>query len=103
MEDNAFIIENWNEFSEKFASMVNNWEEEKRNLLNRIASILEEKIKPEIPVDTSTLAESFFPYVSVGGADDYASYSTNLEYALYVNDGHVQQQSRASKIPFSRW
>lgn len=63
MEDNAFIIENWNEFSEKFASMVNNWEEEKRNLLNRIASILEEKIKPEIPVDTSTLAESFFPYV----------------------------------------
>lgn len=92
MAESDFTIEGLDEFIERFSSMIDNWEAEKRKLLNRIATVLEANIKPEIPVDTSRLADSFFPFIEVGGADDIVEFGTNVEYALYVNDGHVQHK-----------
>lgn len=64
-------------------------EEKKIELLRKIGDIMEEEIAPNIPVDTSRLVSSFT--VSVTGAES-VEYSTNVEYALYVNDGHVQHK-----------
>lgn len=61
-------------------------------LLNKIGNILDAEIKPLVPVDTSTLADSFSFYVDVSGSLGSVEYGTNVEYALYVNDGHVQHK-----------
>lgn len=87
--DSDFSIEGWDEFVEAFAGLVDKWEEKKVILLKRIGNIMEEEIAPLIPVDTSHLVSHFS--VSVAGAES-VSYATNVEYALYVNDGHVQHK-----------
>ena len=48
-----------------------------------------EEITPLIPVDTSNLVSKFQIGVIT---PDYAEVGTNVEYALYVNDGHVQHR-----------
>jgi hypothetical protein len=83
-----FEIEGWDEFVKAFAGLVDKWDEKKKVLLGRIGAIMEAEILPLIPVDTSRLAGSFS--IEVGG--DYVAYGTNVEYALYVNDGHVQHK-----------
>lgn len=89
MADAGFEIEGWDEFVEAFAEFVDCWEAKKIELLQRIGNIMEEEIAPNIPVDTSRLVSSFT--VSVSGSES-VQYSTNVEYALYVNDGHVQHK-----------
>lgn len=89
MAETDFVIEGWDEFVEAFASLIDKWEEKKIILLQRIGNIMEEEIAPNIPVDTSRLVSSFT--VSVTGSES-VQYSTNVEYALYVNDGHVQHK-----------
>lgn len=89
MAETDFVIEGWDEFVEAFASLIDKWEEQKIILLQRIGNIMEEEIAPNIPVDTSRLVSSFT--VSVTGSES-VQYSTNVEYALYVNDGHVQHK-----------
>lgn len=89
MADSDFSVEGWDEFTRAFASVIDRWEEKKIILLQRIGNIMEEEIAPNIPVDTSRLVSSFT--VSVSGSES-VQYSTNVEYALYVNDGHVQHK-----------
>lgn len=89
MVDADFNVEGWDEFVSSFSRLVDRWEEKKRILLQRIGNIMEEEISPLIPVDTSNLVSKFS--VSVSGSDT-VDYSTNVEYALYVNDGHVQHR-----------
>lgn len=89
MADAGFEIEGWDEFVEDFACLIDKWEEKKIILLQRIGTIMEQEIKPLIPSDTSRLEGSFT--VSVTGSES-VQYSTNVEYALYVNDGHVQHK-----------
>lgn len=89
MSDSGFEIEGWVEFVEAYSKFIDKWEEKKIVLLQRIGNIMEEEIKPLIPVDTSNLVDKFT--VSVTGSES-VSYSTNVEYALYVNDGHVQHK-----------
>lgn len=89
MADSDFSVEGWDEFTKAFASVIDRWEEKKIILLQRIGNIMEEEIAPNIPVDTSRLVSSFT--VSVSGSES-VQYSTNVEYALYVNDGHVQHK-----------
>ncbi len=84
-----FSIDGWDEFALAFQALVDKWEEKKIVLLQKIGSIMEEEITPFIPVDTSRLVSSFS--VTVGGAKS-VEYSTDVEYALYVNDGHVQHK-----------
>lgn len=89
MADSGFEIEGWEEFVEAYSSLIDKWEAKKVELLRKIGNIMEEEIAPNIPVDTSRLVSSFT--VSVSGSDS-VQYSTNVEYALYVNDGHVQHK-----------
>ena len=77
---------------ECFEALIDKWEEKKVVLLNKIGNILDAEIKPLVPVDTSRLADSFSFYVDVSGSLGSVEYGTNVEYALYVNDGHVQHK-----------
>lgn len=84
----CFEVEGWDEFVNAFASLVDKWAEKKEILLNRIGNLMRHEISPLIPVDTSRLLSSFS--IEVGG--DCVSYYTNVEYALYVDEGHVQHK-----------
>ena len=88
-DQSDFSVDGWEEFTEAFASVIDRWEEKKIILLQKIGNIMEEEIAPKIPVDTSNLVSKFF--VSVNGSES-VQYATNVEYALYVNDGHVQHR-----------
>lgn len=92
MEDSGFSIVGWDAFVEQFSNMIDNWESEKQKLLNKIGNIIASEVMPFIPVDTSRLVDSFFVNVQVGGAEDFVEYGSNVEYALFVNDGHVQHK-----------
>lgn len=89
MAGSDFTVEGWDEFTLAFQALIDRWEQKKIGLLQHIGNIMEEEIKPLIPVDTSRLESSFS--VTVGGSES-VEYSTNVEYALYVNDGHVQHK-----------
>lgn len=89
MSDADFRIDGFDEFVKRFSNMVDKWEEKKAVLLKRMGNIYHEEVIPLVPVDTSRLVDSIF----VGGVeDDSIEVGTNVEYALYVNDGHVQHK-----------
>lgn len=92
MAESDFTIEGLDDYIKAFEKLIDKWDEKKKLLFEKIGLILEREIKPFIPVDTSRLADSFFIRVDVGGAFEYVEYATNVEYALYVNDGHVQHK-----------
>ena len=58
---------------------------EKTSLLNNIGSQLSNKVKQYTPVDTGQLRNSIHHTI----ADDAVSITTNVEYAPYVDLGHV--------------
>lgn len=87
-----FEVFGLDELIECFEALIDKWEEKKVVLLNKIGNILDAEIKPLVPVDTSRLADSFSFYVDVSGSLGSVEYGTNVEYALYVNDGHVQHK-----------
>lgn len=90
-DDLGFSIEGWDEFVERFADLVDAWEAKKRVLLQRMGNIFHASVIPHVPVDTSRLVDSIF-VVEDGIPQDYVEVGTNVEYALYVNDGHVQHR-----------
>lgn len=84
-----FEIPGWDEFVARCEGVVDKWEDKKKLLLQKMANICLEEISPLIPVDTSNLVSKF----QVGVVTpDYAEVGTNVEYALYVNDGHAQHR-----------
>jgi hypothetical protein len=89
--DLGFSIEGWDEFVENFAEFVDKWEAKKAELLNRMGSIYQRDVQSNVPVDTSRLVDSIFVFTD-GIPQDYVEVGTNVEYALYVNDGHVQHK-----------
>lgn len=89
--DVEFVVEGWDEFVENFAEFVDKWADKKRILLERMANIYHAEMIPHVPVDTSRLVDSFFVF-GEGIPQDYIEVSTNVHYALYVNDGHVQHK-----------
>lgn len=90
MADSEFTVEGWEEFSENFMRLVDKWEEKKTILLkNKIAPIMAAEIAAKIPTDTDRLRSSFS--ISVCGSES-VSYSTNVHYAIYVDEGHVQHR-----------
>lgn len=89
--DLGFSIEGWAEFVERFAELVDKWEDKKGKLLERMGNIYHAEIIPNVPVDTSRLVDSIFVF-GEGIPQDYVEIGTNVEYALYVNDGHVQHR-----------
>lgn len=89
--DLGFSIEGWGEFVERFADLVDKWSDKKKILLERMGNIYHAEIIPNVPVDTSRLVDSLFVFGD-GIPQDYVEVGTNVEYALYVNDGHVQHR-----------
>ena len=89
--DLGFTIEGWDEFVENFAELVDMWDAKKRKLLERMGNIYHSEVIPHIPVDTSRLVDNFFVF-GEGIPQDYVEVGTNVHYALYVNDGHIQHK-----------
>lgn len=89
--DADFTIEGWDEFVKSFAGLVDKWGDKKALLLQRMGNILHEEIIPHVPVDTSRLVDNIFVF-GEGIPHDYIEVGTNVKYALFVNDGHVQHR-----------
>lgn len=89
--DLGFSIEGWDEFVNRFANLVDKWDTKKKVLLERMGNIYHAEVIPNVPVDTSRLVDSIFVDTS-GIPQDFVEVGTNVEYALYVNDGHVQHK-----------
>ena len=88
MAGSDFTVEGWDKYAEHFAQVVDKWDDKLKILLQRIGLIMEREISPLIPVDTSNLVSKFS--IEIGG--DYVVYGTNVEYAIYVDEGHVQHK-----------
>ena len=89
--DSGFSIEGWAEFVETWEEFVENWEAKKELLLRRMGEIYHAGVIPHVPVDTSTLVDHIFVYDD-GIPLDYIEVGTNTEYAVFVNEGHVQHR-----------
>ena len=90
-DDFGFSIEGWDEFVDNFSKFVDKWGEKKKELLQRMGNIYHSEIIPHVPVDTSRLVDSITVFRD-GIPQDYIEVGTNVHYALYVNDGHVQHR-----------
>lgn len=91
MSDMGFSIEGWAEFVENFARFVDQWEAKKAILLRRMGNIYLNSVLPFVPVDTSRLVDNIFLF-DEGISDDYVEVGTNVKYALFVDEGHVQHK-----------
>lgn len=91
MADDGLTVEGWDEFVDNFEALVDNWKAKKKILLERMANIYHGEVIPHVPVDTSRLVDNIFIFGD-GIPQDYIEVGTNVEYALYVNDGHVQHR-----------
>ena len=89
--DLDFSIDGWDDFVKRVSSVVDKWAEKKAILLQRMGNIYHAEIIPHVPVDTSRLVDSIFVF-GEGIPQDYVEVGTNVEYALYVNDGHIQHR-----------
>ena len=90
-DDLGLTIEGWDEFVQNFEKLVDNWDAKKKLLLQRMGNIYHAEIIPHVPVDTSRLVDNIFVFED-GISQDYVEVGTNVHYALYVNDGHVQHR-----------
>lgn len=91
MADTGFSIDGWAEFVENFAKFVDSWEAKKAILLKRMGNIYLNNMLPFVPVDTSRLVDSISLFTE-GIPDDYVEVGTNVKYAIYVDEGHVQHK-----------
>ena len=91
MSDMGFSIEGWAEFVENFARFVDQWEAKKAILLRRMGNIYINSVLPFVPVDTSRLVDNIFLF-DEGISEDYVEVGTNVKYALFVDEGHVQHK-----------
>lgn len=91
MADTGFSIDGWTEFVENFAKFVDSWEAKKAILLKRMGNIYLNNMLPFVPVDTSRLVDSISLFTE-GIPDDYVEVGTNVKYAIYVDEGHVQHK-----------
>lgn len=91
MADMGFSVDGWAEFVENFAKFVDRWEAKKAILLKRMGNIYLSSVKPFVPVDTSRLVDSISLFTD-GIPDDYVEVGTNVKYALFVDEGHVQHK-----------
>jgi len=85
----SFEITGLEEFINRAEAMVDKFDDKKQILIEDMLNACNESILPKIPVDTSRLVSSF----QIGTVTpDWGETGTNVEYALYVNDGHVQHK-----------
>lgn len=90
-QDLGFSVEGWEDFVNNFSKLVDKWSDKKAILLKRMGNIYHSDVIPHVPVDTSRLVDNIFVFED-GIPQDYIEVGTDVEYALYVNDGHVQHK-----------
>lgn len=90
-DDFGFSIDGWDDFVKNFSALVDKWGAKKELLLKRMGNIYHAEVIPHVPVDTSRLVDNFFVFDD-GIPQDYIEVGTNVKYALYVNDGHIQHR-----------
>lgn len=90
-DDMGFSIEGWAAFVKHFSQFVDKWEEKKAILLKRMGNIYLQNVLPNVPVDTSRLVDNIFLFTD-GIPQDYVEVGTNVKYAVYVDQGHVQHK-----------
>lgn len=83
----------WEQFEERAREMIDDFDEKKSFLLNRLGMIYQGEIKKKITetgaVDTGRLRAS----ITVEKlSEDSVIVGTNVEYAKFVNDGHIQRR-----------
>lgn len=91
VKDLDFSVDGWDDFVQRFSALVDKWAEKKAILLQRMGNIYHSEIIPHVPVDTSRLVDNIFVF-GEGIPQGYVEVGTNVEYALYVNDGHIQHR-----------
>ena len=95
MSGSGFEVDGWKEFVENFAQFVDMWEAKKAILLKKMGNILSAEMKMVLQrgkhTDTSRLVDSITVFTE-GIPDDYVEVGTNVEYAIYVDEGHVQHK-----------
>ena len=85
----SFEIPGFEEFMQRAERVADQFDAKKMILITDLLNICNEQILPKIPVDTSRLVSSF----QIGTVTpDWGETGTDVEYALYVNDGHVQHR-----------
>ncbi len=87
----GFEIEGWTEFVENFARFVDKWEAKKAILLKKMGNCLLKGVLPFVPADTSNLVDHIFLFAD-HISEDYVEVGTNVKYALFVDEGHVQHK-----------
>ena len=87
----GFEVVGWSDFVKHFAQFVDKWEAKKAILLKRMGNIYKQNVIPFVPVDTSRLVDSIELYTE-GIPQDYVEVGTNVHYALYVDEGHIQHK-----------
>lgn len=85
----GFEVKGWAEFVENCGKLADKWDAKKAELLKKMGNIYLEEVLPLVPVDTSRLVDSIF-LSTEGIPDDYVEVGTNVHYAIYVDEGHVQ-------------
>lgn len=94
LEDNALPVSLAYMYEERLEDIVVLPEDQQRaELLKKMANIYHGEVIPHVPVDTSRLVDSITIF-GEGIPHDFVEVGTNVEYALYVNDGHVQHKRR---------
>lgn len=74
------------ELNKAIKEIVTQFPEEEQKQLMRLGYILEAEVKTRVPVDTGTLRAS----MTTQTVDQHnVEVGTNVEYAPYINDGHV--------------
>jgi hypothetical protein len=89
-----FNIDGLEGMQDALNEFVNQFDNEKQKELLKLGYMLESKIKPLVPVDTSRLRTSINTQII---NSDNVETGTNVEYAKAVNDGHVMNQHFVSK------
>ena len=89
--ENGIQIDGWDAFVKHFSKFVDNWAAKKAELLQRMGEILYAEVIPKVPVDTSNLVSEIYIFPE-GIPQDYIEVGTNVEYAVYVEEGHVQHR-----------
>lgn len=90
----------WEEFERRARNLTQNFEHRKQKQLHKMGRILQAEVKKQITgtgaVDTGRLRAS----ITVENVDsDSVIVGTNVEYAKFVNDGHMQHRRFVS----GRW
>lgn len=82
----SFEVEGLDEWMEQLKNVTDEFPKEKENELEKIGLMVEREIKPFVDVDTGRLRNSINTKIV---DNNTAEVGTNVDYAKWVNDGHM--------------